>query len=964
MNEDYNYGYPDTESLLVALNQDQTQLYELQNENDNVNANNLNMDYAIDDAETRKTEGYFEKSSNPYAADLNPVTNLSSGESFSETGTTPSPMLSGDVNRAIDSQMYLPVKQEVASPDFFGSGNVSSEGPNTFDSNGGQALDTSAENQQQGANAAMTTNAPDPNLSSYSTTPTTTTADSGHSSAKNRSVKPKAEKKVKKERSTHNMIEKKYRTNINSKIIALRDAVPSLRIAAYADNSLTIDDLEGLTPASKLNKASILTKATEYIKHLEGKNRRLMDEVTILKGYMQQAPGQLNRRFLSTPQPQQHQQLQTDSQQQQSHQQQQSLQQQPHGQSIPMGNTFGYPEFSSYPPSNSIPLGQKIALGGLTGMVGTQLYAGQDSDLKGLSTLPFAHVFPILQNAKLIHTLKIFFVCYALFYLLYPIFVHNKPSKTQHGTSNFPFIHSVTRLITDAPALVRDAFTGWLKKGSLTATDKIKLIEEINNTVDAFVIREISRPDGEIVSHRRVFFELGKILLRMNILDDQFLTITQSENVLIFQFYRSIIYKLIKFSLASRFPYFFDYSKLTAYDRSFLASTKEMRSTKFDTPTTKFFQSFSSSDEIFTGPTCLSLLAKWLNLMPSQVTDEQQDYQNLKNNVLNQKVEDLNFYTICICIRSSFVLETVFLEYLNTFLDNKKISQEEIENKRHKISQLIATTPEIFSYLILNNRVFCSLLDPSNGKHLQFFVDTIKERSLQKLESIKFNDLSGADSARSSISESSIFSYPHGSVLESTDEDEEDDRFSEDENSVESASDTETDTKGAQVKVICKPARPILLDESRIIEDEGIAKLFDNSQRSKQVDLISSEDYQKLTSMVILYYVSKKETISLGLRLLPLMKPPINDEYGCRSLVWLGCMIQLLCTIIDNKDILTQLKPDHRQVLEENVVALIISINSSLKVHNKLFSQLSYIDKVNLSSKLSNLDLKLNGYIN
>ena len=66
------------------------------------------------------------------------------------------------------------------------------------------------------------------------------------------------------------MIEKKYRTNINTKILALRDAVPALRIAAGCDD-VSIADLEGLTPASKLNKASVLTKATEYIKHLESK---------------------------------------------------------------------------------------------------------------------------------------------------------------------------------------------------------------------------------------------------------------------------------------------------------------------------------------------------------------------------------------------------------------------------------------------------------------------------------------------------------------------------------------------------------------------------------------------------------------------------------------------------------------------------------------------------------------------
>ena len=67
--------------------------------------------------------------------------------------------------------------------------------------------------------------------------------------------------KPKKDKLSHNMIEKKYRTNINLKIVALRDAVPALRIAA-GSKDVTVADLEGLTPALKLNKALVLTKAT------------------------------------------------------------------------------------------------------------------------------------------------------------------------------------------------------------------------------------------------------------------------------------------------------------------------------------------------------------------------------------------------------------------------------------------------------------------------------------------------------------------------------------------------------------------------------------------------------------------------------------------------------------------------------------------------------------------------------
>lgn len=85
--------------------------------------------------------------------------------------------------------------------------------------------------------------------------------------------------KPKKEKTSHNMIEKRYRTNINDKILALRDCVPSLR-CVVTGGPRPAEDLEGLTPASKLNKATVLTKATEYIMHLQKRNSLLVKELT------------------------------------------------------------------------------------------------------------------------------------------------------------------------------------------------------------------------------------------------------------------------------------------------------------------------------------------------------------------------------------------------------------------------------------------------------------------------------------------------------------------------------------------------------------------------------------------------------------------------------------------------------------------------------------------------------------
>lgn len=106
----------------------------------------------------------------------------------------------------------------------------------------------------------------------------------------------------------HNAIERRYRNNINDRIQELKSVVPALYCAKVDqkdskddnDSVLSGDDdddhhqaeiIDGVEVAKKLNKATILRKATEYITFLKHSNEVADRENKILQHILGQLPG-------------------------------------------------------------------------------------------------------------------------------------------------------------------------------------------------------------------------------------------------------------------------------------------------------------------------------------------------------------------------------------------------------------------------------------------------------------------------------------------------------------------------------------------------------------------------------------------------------------------------------------------------------------------------------------------------
>ena len=84
---------------------------------------------------------------------------------------------------------------------------------------------------------------------------------------------------------SHNLVEKRYRANLNKKIVELGDAVPCLRLGSMRRREKSSVGKEP-EPQQKVNKATVLSKAIEYIHELETRNRLLQQDNLAMNQYV------------------------------------------------------------------------------------------------------------------------------------------------------------------------------------------------------------------------------------------------------------------------------------------------------------------------------------------------------------------------------------------------------------------------------------------------------------------------------------------------------------------------------------------------------------------------------------------------------------------------------------------------------------------------------------------------------
>jgi len=183
---------------------------------------------------------------------------------------------------SLDNNAEVPVEDLIqASRERYAK--LKSEQPTPVPANAGATYaDFASQHSSQGY--SFSEPSPLSQASSRETWSATPPEDSGPSNKKRKSLSPEEQEDAetptrpqggqKKKRASHNMVEKRYRMNLNEKIDALRDCVPKLK----SNPNDTKDE-----NAEKINKGMILTEATEYIRELEKRVKKQNDDLVMMQ---------------------------------------------------------------------------------------------------------------------------------------------------------------------------------------------------------------------------------------------------------------------------------------------------------------------------------------------------------------------------------------------------------------------------------------------------------------------------------------------------------------------------------------------------------------------------------------------------------------------------------------------------------------------------------------------------------
>ncbi|ODV87817.1 hypothetical protein CANARDRAFT_185914, partial [[Candida] arabinofermentans NRRL YB-2248] len=710
--------------------------------------------------------------------------------------------------------------------------------------------------------------------------------DSRSSTSSSKILKP-----GRKDRSSHNIIEKKYRTNINARILELRDAVPSLR-AATENRHVSAEDLEGLSPAMKLNKASILAKATEYIRHLEYKNSALVNEVMVLR----------SRLGLH------HQQ----QQQQQTFMQQMQQMPQPSG-------TYGFQPMQ-HPPAQQyqqqrqpMSRGNKIILGGMTAMVGSQLFndvSPENSryDYKGLSFIPLDKLFPALyteQAASLFHVFRVIFIISG-FYLVFQPYLDSilnkidpdgEPSKQQIAST-----HS-QRLKTDEESNDVSILELVLEFGKFVAirtgllnqdlNEKIASVSKFNIAHDKWLVTVLQSKTKQFDNNNVIgsWRPITKRYIQSLTYDDSFVQTLKSDATIKFQFNRMVLAKLVMFKVGDTLSWILGLGYVL--DSLMLCMVKNFNESKdtqkYNAETNQILQFVNNDLQFLESTDLIESLVGVLNLDYS--ADENPplmntNYSSIKEFIDNSFDSDLNMINLICVIRSVQLLKDCMIKYLYLLanrdqkdsIDSSSDAEDEqvlgIEGDFEKVTKEISNKVSSCHMMIPTNcvklikclTIFKSLLNPNDETSLTETFELVLSNVNQMID------------------------FTSGSEEEE------------------------------EVELTQKSKSQLI---SSGISDPTIRKIFKYSQNSSpyhQITLVSDENRLSLTCALILHYYSRDE-LTKGRKLIKYLHPnssSFTGGYNCLSLLLFIAAFKTIIVILEKDS--EMLFKDDGSLLESNIV--------------------------------------------